>query len=294
MKNELPKSAGLSAHQQHPRHFQGSQYVYPVLSRRSRGISIGVNLCPDQVCNFNCLYCQVRRPLPAPQVTTGVSLEKLETELHEIIDTVQSGDLYKVKPFDTIPPDLRRLNDIALSGDGEPTAAKEFAEVCRICAKVKENMGLDSVKIILITNASLLHRPQIRQGLAILDDHQGEIWAKLDAGNEDYFKRINQTEIPYSLILDNIIDTARQRPVVIQSLLLRIDGHRMAEKEVADYADRLAEILQQGGKISTVQLHTVARTPRDPRASALSQKELEDIGREITARVSVPLEIFPS
>ena len=46
----------------HPRSFQENRYVYPVLSRRSKGISIGVNLNLDKVCNFDCVYCQVTAP----------------------------------------------------------------------------------------------------------------------------------------------------------------------------------------------------------------------------------------
>lgn len=292
MENELSKSSGLSAHRQHPRHFQGREYVYPVLSRRSRGISIGVNICPEQVCNFNCLYCQVRRGQGERSAAEGVELKRLERELGEVIKLLQSGELYQDESFAAVPGQLRRLNDIALSGDGEPTAAKEFTDVCRVCARVKEGAGLEAVKLVLITNASLLHKPMVQEGLAVLDDHGGEIWAKLDAGNEAYFRFINQTEIPYSLIVDNITVTARKRPVVIQSLFVRVDGKRVGEKEIADYADRLGEILERGGKISLVQLHTVAREPRDRRVSALSNKELEDIADEIRGRAAVRLEIF--
>ena len=41
--------------------FDTNRFVYPVLSRRSGGISLGVNLNPDKVCNFDCIYCQVDR-----------------------------------------------------------------------------------------------------------------------------------------------------------------------------------------------------------------------------------------
>ena len=48
-------------HTLHERQFEGSRFVYPVLSRRSGGISVGINLNPDKVCNFDCVYCQVNR-----------------------------------------------------------------------------------------------------------------------------------------------------------------------------------------------------------------------------------------
>ena len=52
-------------HRDHSRLFEQNLYVYPVLSRRSRGISVGINLNPDKVCNFDCVYCQVDRRTPS-------------------------------------------------------------------------------------------------------------------------------------------------------------------------------------------------------------------------------------
>ena len=51
----------LTLHSDHARLFEHNRFVYPVLSRRSGGISIGVNLNPDKICNFDCIYCQVDR-----------------------------------------------------------------------------------------------------------------------------------------------------------------------------------------------------------------------------------------
>jgi wyosine [tRNA(Phe)-imidazoG37] synthetase (radical SAM superfamily) len=283
---------GLRGHREHPRQFQGKKYVYPVLSRRSKGVSIGVNLCPEKLCNFNCLYCQVQRTGKVVETGKGIVLDVLEGELNEVVDLVQNGELYNYAPFDEAPEHLRRLNDIALSGDGEPTAAKEFTAVCQVCAKVRQQKQLDQVKIILITNASLLHKEEVQRGLEVLDHNGGEIWAKLDAGNEAYFRFINQSEISYDLILDNIFRVSRERPIVIQTLFVRFEGERVPRREVEDYADRLGEIISRGGKISLVQLHTVARAPREARVSSLSTEELKQISEEIHSRVNIPIEIY--
>ena len=48
----------------HARQFDELRFVYPVVSRRSKGLSLGVNLNPDKVCNFHCPYCQVDRTTP--------------------------------------------------------------------------------------------------------------------------------------------------------------------------------------------------------------------------------------
>ncbi|GIS62123.1 MAG: hypothetical protein CM1200mP2_43480 [Planctomycetaceae bacterium] len=51
----------LQQHRHHPRTFHDNRFVYPVLSRRSHGLSVGINLNPDKICNFDCIYCQVDR-----------------------------------------------------------------------------------------------------------------------------------------------------------------------------------------------------------------------------------------
>jgi wyosine [tRNA(Phe)-imidazoG37] synthetase (radical SAM superfamily) len=280
------------AYRFHPRQFQGSQLVYPVLSRRSGGISLGVNLNPDKVCNFNCLYCQVQRSDKTAGKAIEFSLTKLQDELRQLLDIISSGQIYQYPPFDKLPENLRQFKDIALSGDGEPTAGKDFLPACQLAAQIKDERSLNQVKIILITNSSMLHLPNVQEGLEVLDKHQGEIWAKLDAGTEEYFQFINQTHVPLQRILDNILLTARKRAIVIQTLLCRFEGQPTPDGEIEALADRLREILDNGGRISAVQLHTMARLPRDKRIGNLTPGELDRFAELISRRVKIPIQKY--
>ena len=116
---ERPTDQHFLPHRDHSRLFDQNLYVYPVLSRRSRGISVGINLNPDKVCNFDCVYCQVDRRTTSQ--VTDVDEEQLLQELEETLELVLSGRLYLDQRFASVPDPLRRLNDIAFSGDGEPT-----------------------------------------------------------------------------------------------------------------------------------------------------------------------------
>src|SRR5690349_1293057 len=100
----------VSLHTQHPRRFEDNRFVYPVLSRRSGGISIGVNLNPDKVCNFDCIYCQVDRRTTSE--TRFVAMEQLLEELEHTLQLVASGELFEHGKFKETPAELRRLNDI--------------------------------------------------------------------------------------------------------------------------------------------------------------------------------------
>jgi wyosine [tRNA(Phe)-imidazoG37] synthetase (radical SAM superfamily) len=272
----------------HRRTFVDNLYVYAVVSRRSKGVSIGLNLNPDKICNFDCVYCQVDRTTPGP--VRDVDLPRLRAELEAMLDLIQSGELFEVDRFRATPPHLRRLNDIAFSGDGEPTTCPEFLEVVQMAAEVKRQRGLADVKLVLISNATHFHRPKVREALTVLAANHGEVWAKLDAGTEDYYKQIERTTIPFQRILDNIADAARTRPLVIQAMFLRLRGQPPSAEEQEGFCERLNEIVRGGGRISLVQVYTVARMPAEAYVSALSAAEVDALVELVRERTGLAAE----
>lgn len=277
-------------HTLHERNFENYRFVYPVLSRRSHGISVGVNLNPDKVCNFDCIYCQVDRTTQSE--TQFVELDALVSELRDVLQFVSSGEIFETTKFRDTPVHLRRLNDIAFSGDGEPTTYRNFDAIIETCAELKRSLGLDDVKMVLITNASMFHRPHVERGLEILDANNGEIWAKLDAGTEEYYKLVDRTPIPFARILENIVAAARVRPIVIQSLFMRVAGEPPTENELLAYCDRLQEIILEGGKLSLVQVYTVARQPAEGFVTPLSDAEVDTIVEMVQNRTGLPAAPF--
>jgi wyosine [tRNA(Phe)-imidazoG37] synthetase (radical SAM superfamily) len=277
-------------HVHHERRFETNRFVYPVLSRRSRGLSIGVNLNPDKVCNFDCIYCQVDRTRQSE--TRFVEIEPLLAELDDMLSLVASGEIYETAKFEATPNELRRLNDMAFSGDGEPTTYRNFDEIIEKCAELKRRHGLDDVKMVLITNASMFHRPHVERGLRILDENNGEIWAKLEAGTEEYFKLVDRTPIPFQQILDNIAAAAKVRPLVIQSLFMRVAGEPPSDAELAAFCDRLCEITAAGGRLKLVQVYTVARRPAEDFVAPLSDAEVDAIVSLVEGRTGVRAEAF--
>ncbi|HEY5314079.1 MAG TPA: radical SAM protein [Pirellulales bacterium] len=280
----------LPLHADHARLFEHNRFVYPVLSRRSGGISIGVNLNPDKICNFDCIYCQVDRV--SRSETEFVETEQLLAELDAMLRLVQSGGLYEHPKFAAVPASLRRLNDIAFSGDGEPTTYRNFDELVAVCAGLKRRHALDAVKMVLITNASMFHRPAVERGLQVLDSNQGEIWAKLEAGTDAYYRLVERTTIPFRRILDNITAAARVRPLVIQSLFMRISGVGPSSAEQAAFCDRLNEITTAGGQLSLVQLYTVARKPAESYVQPLAAHELHALAELVKSRTGLRVEEY--
>lgn len=271
----------------HERRFETNRYVYPVLSRRAGGISLGINLNPDKRCNFDCVYCQVDRAEVGP--LQQVDVKRLTAELDAAIATITSGDIYRTGKFQTTPTELRHFRDIAFSGDGEPTTARNFDRIVAATAAVKRRRRLRDVKLVLITNASRLHRPQVQRGLATLDANDGEIWAKLDAGTEECYTQIERTAVPFRQIVANITAAAQVRPLVIQSLWMQINGQGPADAEQEAFCDRLNEITTTGGTLRLVQVSTVARRPAEDFVTPLTNDQIDAFVQRVQSRTGLPV-----
>jgi wyosine [tRNA(Phe)-imidazoG37] synthetase (radical SAM superfamily) len=258
----------------HRRELDENRYVYAVVSRRARGLSIGVNLNPDKACNFDCPYCQVDRTTPtaSPRIDVGALTAELEDLLRRA-----SGDLWSFPPFDTVVPELRRVADIAFAGDGEPTMPHAFPAAARAAREARDRLA-PGVPLRLLTNGTLFHKERVRKALAEFDD----LWCKLDAGTEAYFHLVDGTRLPFRRVLDNLLLVAREKPIVVQSLFPAIDGAGPGDTEVTAWVERLREIVAQGGRVDHLQVYTVARAPSDPRFTPLARERLEAIAE--TAR----------
>ena len=146
----------------HDRDIAGMTYVYPVVSRRAGGVSVGINLNPNNACNWACVYCQV------PDLVRGtapdIDLVQLETELRTLLTDILHGDFMQTR----VPEEVRRLNDIALSGNGEPTSAKVFPQVIELIGRVLADFDLvGKIKLVLITNGSRADLPRVQDGLTM-------------------------------------------------------------------------------------------------------------------------------
>lgn len=275
----------------HPRIFEQNRYVYPVISRRSRGLSVGVNLNPDKICNFDCIYCQVDRTV-APQVRT-VDLALLETELRNLIEDAQSGVLFNHPNFKDIPEPLKRINDMAFSGDGEPTTYPQFGDVVHLAAQIKSDLNLHDVKMVVITNATRFHRPNVLNALEEMHQHNGEIWAKLDAGTAAYYNLVERTKVSFDTVIENLHTAAQRWPIVIQSLFMKIKDESPTAQEIDAYCNILNDVQQKGGTLKGIQIYTVARRPTESYVTSLRNEEVDHLANRVRQTLNnVPVDVY--
>ena len=248
----------------HDRRGAGLLYVYPVVSRRAGGVSIGVNLNVNNACNWRCVYCQV------PELTRGappaIDLPRLRSELKGFLDYVLHGDFLEQR----VAPEARRLNDIALSGNGEPTSAGEFGQVVDLIGQVRREAGVpDVVKTVLITNGSLMHRASVQAGVASLRELQGEVWFKIDRAPGAGMRKVNNSRAGLERVRANLQAAAGLCPTWVQTCMFAWDGAPPEESELLAYLDLLGERLAAGVRLEGVLLYSLARPSFQPEAGHL-------------------------
>ena len=267
----------------HDRAASGRRFVYVVRSRRSGGLSVGINLDPQQTCNFDCVYCEVidRRAVARHARRPPVAAAEVMAELSMVLASLRGG------------PESPR--DIAFAGDGEPSTFQGFLPLVRSVLDARDKAGFPGVPLILITNGSGLGRTEMREAHDLFAARGGSFWIKLDAGTEPFYRAVCRTSVPFRRILTNLTDAARRHPVVVQSMFFRSDESGVPSPvEIAAWAGRLADVVRDGGSLSCVQVYTVARETMEAGVHPLGAEALEEIARVARRAVGgVPVEVFP-
>ena len=251
----------------HNRDIVGMRYVYPVISRRAGGVSIGINLNVNNACNWRCIYCNV------PNLTRGspppIELDVLEQELRAFLNDVLHGDFMQRHVHEAD----RQLKDIAFSGNGEPTSAKEFPQVLDLVEKILRDFGLlGSIKLRLITNGSLMDKPQILESMRHLAKCNGEVWFKVDAGTKAGIARINDVTLNPQSHIERLKNCAKACPTFIQTCMFALDGAPPSEQDIVDYLELVGQVKDV---IQGVHLYGLARLSLQPEAGRLSRLSAE-------------------
>ena len=244
----------------HDPDFLNLTYVYPVLSRRMQGISIGINLNTNNACNWACAYCQVPglHRGEAPEVNLGL----LEAELKGLLD---NPALSPMIPPDT-PESLRQIRDIAFSGNGEPTSSPQFQQAVEIARRQRDAHGLH-IPLVLITNGSLMLRPEVQSGVRSLAAAGGVVWFKVDRLLPESMKRINGISYKPEQIQHRLDMACSLAPVWLQTCWLAWDGEAPGAQDETAY---LAFVQQNAHQIQGVHLYGLARPSLQPEAPHLA------------------------
>lgn len=259
--------------------------VYPVMSRRAGGLSLGINLFPDaKRCSFDCPYCEVLPFRGEAVFSPGALAARLE-----LFFGSEYGEEWAPEP----------LKDICVSGNGEPTLSPWLGEALSLCASARRDNArvASGSKLVIITNSTGFLDPGVSAVLKRYCENESlEIWAKLDAGRQELFGRMSGSAYSLDEIQEGIRRFAAESPVVIQTMLCSLGDIAPGPDEARVYAGRVGGMLEDGAKIKAIHLYTVARKPATGAAWPLPAEDIlsfAGIVKEILGD-SPPVECFDS
>ena len=272
----------------HRRDRAGLRYVYPVVSRRAGGVSVGINLNVNNACNWACLYCQVEN------LTRGgppvIDLDLLESELAGFLDDALHGDFMQRQ----VAESERRLVDVAFSGNGEPTSADEFPDAVKIVRRVLEQYGLaGKIPLRLITNGSLLHRQRVQAGIQLIGETPGEIWFKIDRASAAGIAEVNQVPGDADRVQRNLRLCCGLAPTWVQTCWFAIDGTAPDLAERDAYCALLAPLASELAGIHLYGLARPSLQPAAPRLSRIADQELKNFAQEVEKKTGIRVVVSP-
>lgn len=218
--------------------------VYGPVASWRLGRSLGVDLICRQpkVCSLNCIYCQLGQAgEKINQKQVFVPTVRVKRDLEEILPKVEA-----------------KTDVVTFSGTGEPTLAENLSEV------VDFLKGKTNLPLAILTNSTLLSDAQTIKTLNKLDI----VIAKLDAGNEDSFRKINNplTGLSFEKYLMAIKNFRRSFPGKFSLQMMFIEQNRNLAKKMAKMAQMI--------KPDEVQINTPLRPCK---VAPLSELEIKKI-----------------
>ena len=276
------RRAGMLSTGNHDRDAAGFTYVYPVVSRRAGGVSVGINLNPNNACDWRCIYCQV------PNLVRGtapvIDLAVLARELRSMLRDIVQGDFMARH----VPQSCRRLSDIAISGNGEPTSSRQFGQVVQLIGTIMREFDLTgTIPLRLITNGSYMRKSHVQRGLARMRTLGGEVWIKVDRASEEGIRRVNGVSATPRQLADRVEIAAGLCPTWIQTCMFAWDGMPPVPEEIEAYLGFLQRLLDRSVPLRGVLLYGLARPsmqqPEAAHLSAVSAAWLVALGQRIEA-----------
>ena len=269
---------------------ENGSLVYPVNSRRSGGLSVGINLYPNRkVCSFDCAYCEIFPFLN----DCSFNLALMETDL-----VITLRDAKK----EGIP-----VRDICFSGNGEPTQSPDFPAALELAFRIRDKEA-PGAEMVLITNGTGLmyenisellcdaaNKPIGRTGI----DKSLKIWLKLDAGTPAWFKAMSRSLISHESLVESIRSFAKRAPVILQTMICIVNDEAPSPVEAKAWEALVCDISQSAMDLRAVQIYGKARpAPEDPLAAALPAEFLEARAESLRAVLAsagkdVPVKVYP-
>ncbi len=244
--------------------------IYGPVNSRRLGSSLGLNLLPAgyKVCPFNCAYCQYgytdNRGYLAE--SDGSDLPSVDQIIDALTDALE---------------EFPSVSYITFSGNGEATLHPDFTIIVDEIKTLKSKMA-PHARLAILSNSALVHKAGVRQALARLDDR----FMKLDAGDEDTFRRYNRPHrrITFESIVNGL---KRMDEIVIQALFAGGKHGNYTDNAVNAWIEKIAEI-----KPLECHIYSIDRPFPDGKLEKTEHSQLDLIKERAEKRTGIPIRVF--
>ena len=239
----------------------------PVTSRRL-GVSLGINLLPDdaKLCNFDCIYCECGwsnapdQPKKKQFHTRNEVSEALESKLQEMVANNQLPDV------------------ITFAGNGEPTMHPNFLDIINDTLALRDKYS-PKARVAVLSNATMLNNEKVIEALYKIDQNI----LKIDSAFDETIQLIDQPIKPINVkwLVEKL--KSFKGELIIQTMFVKgsFKGKELdnsTETEVNAWVDVVKEINPK-----EVMIYTIARdTPIDT-LEKVSLDRLNEIASRIKA-----------
>ncbi len=238
----------------------------PIRSRRL-GLSLGVNLLPTEskLCSFDCIYCECGWNAEHRGLRRFNPREEVQRLLGETLQQMVAAGT---------PPDV-----ITFAGNGEPTMHPDFEAIIDDTIALRDRF-CPSAKVSVLSNATQLHREEVRRALLRVDNPI----LKLDSAFDETVRKMNNPQSS-SYAVRTIVEQMKsfEGQMILQTMFLR-GTHNGAvvdntvEREVAAWLELVAEIRPR-----QVMVYSLDRDTPCPTLEKVSREELTAIAARVEA-----------
>lgn len=239
-------TSSSDSHKGGPQQGTGFHHLYGPVPSRRLGRSLGVDVVPFKVCSYDCIYCTLGRTTRA--VTECEPLVGGNEVVEEIGRWLAQGGT---------------ADYITFAGSGEPTLN------CHLGDMIRATKTLTSIPLAVITNGSLLGKPEIQKAISNAD----VLLPSLDAGTEPTFQRVNRPApgVSFWEMIEGLMKTSREFHGPIWLEIMLVEGVNDSEEELLAMREIIWRISPD-----KLQINTVERPSRSGDARAVPAAKLAD------------------
>lgn len=232
------------------------KYLFGPVNSGRLGRSLGIDLIPYKICNFDCVYCECGMT-PMKRIKGRGRFVKLPLLMQEVEDYIsdQSEDGFDV---------------VTLTGSGETTLERQLGKI------IQYLHTQISKPVAVLTNASLMIEPDVQEDLALADI----VLPSLDAAVPSVFKKVDQPApwITVENIILGMIDFRNKYPLVQFWLeVLLVEGVNDQEENIQSLKKAIKLI-----RPHRVDVMTVTRPPAYASVKAIPEEKLKAIQKELS------------